>query len=380
MSDLEDIRSKIDKVDDEIVNAYIKRMELCKNVAIIKKNENKAVNDYEREKKVLFRITENVPDELKIFVKELYGTIFASSKSYQYMFKESSSETTDKIKDILNSGLNEMPKRATVACQGVKGANSGTAATKLFPINDITYFKTFEGVFSAVEKGFCDYGVLPIENSNAGSVSEVYDLMKKYNFYIVGGVKLKVQHCLAAVKGAKISDIKKVISHPQALKQCSEYIKNHNFTPEEAENTATAAEKLSTLNDKSVAVLCSEDCASIYGLQILEKSVQDNKNNFTRFICIGKNLEIFSGSDKISVISSLPHRPGSLNNMLLKFSALDLNLTKIESRPIPNADFEFMFYFDFNGNIADKKVLSLISELENNSDKFVFLGSYKEVL
>ena len=262
----------------------------------------------------------------------------------------------------------------------MSGANSGAAANKLFPICDITYFKTFEGVFSAVESGLCEYGVLPIENSTAGSVSEVYDLMRKYNFHIVRAVRLKIEHCLAGVKGATVKGVKKVLSHPQALRQCAGYIKDHKYEEESAENTATAAKKVSEMNDTSVAVLCSPECAQIYGLQILDRAVQDNGNNFTRFICIGKEAEIFKGSDKISIMTALSHKPGSLNDMLGKFSSFGLNLTKIESRPIVGTDFEFMFYFDFEGDVTDEKVVDLIGELENNSDKFVFLGNYKETL
>jgi len=380
MKDLTEIRNEIDKIDDKIVAEYVKRIELCAEVAAEKQKTGKAVADLEREQKILYRITENLPEKYYSIIKELYGTIFATSKAYQSSIMGNTSATVLKIEKILENGLQEMPTRSAVACQGVKGANSGTAANKIFPISDVTYFKTFEGVFSAVESGLCDYGVLPIENSTAGSVSEVYDLMKKYNFHIVRSVRLKIEHCLAAVPGADIKDIKKVVSHPQALSQCAEYIKKHKFESESAENTAIAAKRVGEDGDKTVAVLCSPDCAGLYGLQILDRAVQDNLNNFTRFICIGRELEIFKGSDKISVMTSLSHRPGSLNEMLMKFSAIGLNLTKIESRPIVGTDFEFMFYFDFEGDIKKKEVLNLIAELENSSDKFVFLGSYKETI
>ncbi len=380
MEDLIKIREKIDSIDDEIVKEYIERINLCGMVAEEKKKTGKAVSDLERERKILYRITENVPEKYHTLLKELYSTIFATSKAYQSSLIGSASKTKSAIDKIIEGGLTDLPERAAVACQGVKGANSGTAAEKLFPISDLNYFKTFEGVFSAVESGLCDYGVLPIENSTAGSVLDVYDLMKKYDFHIVRTVRIKIEHCLAAIPGATLSGIKKVVSHPQAISQCSEYIKSHKLDSELGENTAIAAKNVSEQEDKTVAAICSPDCAALYGLQILERAVQNNVNNFTRFICIAKDLEIFKGSDKISVMTALSHRPGSLNEMLMKFSTLGLNLTKIESRPIVGTDFEFMFYFDFEGDITRSDVLNLIAELENSSDKFVFLGSYKEII
>lgn len=380
MNDINELRSKIDLIDDEITKKYVERLDLCAKIAKAKAETGSAVNDPSREEKILYRITENVPEEYRLFVKDLYHNVFAASKSYQSALLGKSSPTVERIREILNGELTDLPTRAAVACQGVKGANSGAAAVKFFPISDITYFKNFEGVFSAVESGLCEYGVLPIENSTAGSVLEVYDLMQKYDFHIVRALKLKIEHCLAGRAGTTLDAVKKVISHPQALRQCFEYIKNNGFEAVEAENTAVAAKKVAEDCDTSVAVLCSPDCAELYGLQILARSVQDNPNNFTRFILIGKDLEIKKGSDKISVMTTLSHKPGSLNGVLTRFSALGLNLTKIESRPIAGTNFEFTFYFDFDGDIADDKVLGLISEMENSSDRFVLLGTYKEIV
>ena len=380
MNKLEDLRNQINEIDDRIVDLYLKRMDVVKQVAAAKTDTNKAVNDSEREDAIIYRLSKNVPDQLKLYIKELYKTVFHTSKSYQTAIMNKSSKTAEKIEQILNTELPSMPVSAAVACQGVKGANSGAVAKKIFPISDITYFKNFEGVFSAVEKGLCEFGVLPIENSTAGSVSEVYDLMKKYNFHIVRSARVKIEHCLVSKQGADIKSIKKVISHPQALSQCTEYLKKLGVEIEAVENTAVAAKIVSESDDKSIGALCSADCAEIYGLKILENSVQDSVANFTRFICIAKNLEIYKVADRISIMMSISHKPGSLNNIIGRFSALGLNLAKIESRPIPNSEFEFMFYFDFEGDVQDVNVRSLIAELENGSDKFVFLGTYKELI
>ncbi|MBR2384809.1 MAG: chorismate mutase [Clostridia bacterium] len=377
---LEELRKQIDEIDDKISDLYVKRMEVCKQIGIEKANLGSSVNVAEREKAVVNRITNGKSDDMKRYLKLLYDTIFFQSKNYQGNFVKSKSETANALRQILSSNRESFPVSATVACQGVNGAYSGEATEKLFDISDVTYFKTFEGVFNAVDKGLCEYGVLPIENSNAGSVSQVYDLMKKYNFYIVKSVRVQISHALCAKKGVKLSEIKTVYSHGQALMQCAEHLKNLGVETIEVENTAVAAKMVAESKDRTIGAICSDACAEIYNLCALERAMQDNGNNFTRFICISKNLKVFKGADKISVMTSLANKSGSLNKMLSRFSALGLNLTKLESRPIANSQFEFMFYFDFEGDIESEDVLNLLGELENSSDKFVFLGSYKETV
>lgn len=378
MSNLTEIRQKIDDIDNELIELYKKRMELSKEVGVIKSKTSKAVHDGNREKEIVYRLSQKCPEDIRLYVKELYDTIFYASKAYQSNFVINSSPVKNQIDKIIENPLKEFPVDGTVACQGVYGAYSGMATEKIFPISNITYFKTFEGVFNAVEKGLCEYGVLPIENSTAGSVSEVYDLMKKYDFHIVKSVKIQIDHCLAVKNGAEIKDIKTVVSHPQALSQCAEYLKKLGVSAKNVENTAVGAKMVSEGEDKTVAVLCSKECAMLYNLKILEPRVQDSEKNFTRFICITKDLRIYKGADKISIMTSLAHTPGSLNKIVSRFYAFGLNLTKIESRPIEGSDFEFMFYFDFEGDILDPQVRNLIAELDNGSDKFVLLGTYKE--
>lgn len=379
MKDVNEIRKAIDLADDVIKDAFVKRMEICKEIAEAKKNSASPVSDPARENAVLFRLTEGLPENYAKYLKELYSVIFSVSKAYQSEIIGRTSSTVEEINRLIKNGLKNAPARAAVACQGVNGAYGGAAAKKIFPICDVTYFKNFDGVFSAVERGLCEYGVLPIENSTAGSVTEVYDLMKKHDFHIVRAAKVKIEHCLASVNGAEFKDIKRIVSHPQALRQSEKLLKSRDFVVEEETNTAVAAMRVAEEKDKTLAVICSTDCAEAYGLKILQRNVQDEASNYTRFICIGKRLEIFKGSDKISVMTTLPHKPGGLAGVLNGFAAQGLNLTKIESRPVPNTDFEFMFYFDFEGEITDKVVTDAIASLENNSDKFVFLGAYKEL-
>lgn len=376
--ELSEIRSKIDRIDDEMAALYVKRMALIQEVAKNKAQTGKTVTDGEREREIVYRLAEKSPKELTVYLKELYDTVFFTSKAYQSALIGRTSRTVEELKKLIADGFTEMPALATVACQGIKGANSGVAAQKFFPVPNIVYVKNFEGVFGTVESGLCEYGVLPIENSTAGSVLEVYDLMRKHNFHIVRSVRVRIAHCLAALPDAELKDIKNVISHPQALMQCGEFIKNSGYLSQADENTAIAARRVAESGDKTLAALCSKECANEYGLKILKENVQQSDLNYTRFILIKKDLCIYKGADKMSVMTSLPHEAGSLNRMLGRFSALGLNLTKLESRPIAGSDFEFMFYFDFDGDVTEPAVHNLIAELENGSDNFVFLGAYKE--
>lgn len=380
--ELNEVRESIDKVDDQIAKLYSERMKLVEQVVEAKKKTGKAVNDPDREKKILLRVSEKVEEGKQVFLKRVFETIFETSKAYQTMSADLSSATVDKIKGALEKGELKFPVKAKVACQGVAGAYSGIAADKLFELADVTYFKNFDGVFQAVEKGFCKYGVLPIENSSAGSVNQVYDLMKEHKFYIVRSVRLAVSHNLVVNKDAKKEDIKEIYSHEQALTQCKKYLEEYkNATVIACPNTAVAARTVAESGRKDVAAICSRECAELYGLKLLETNVQDSDNNYTRFILIAKDLEFYQGSDKISIMTTLPQNaPGSLNKLLAKFSNLGINLTKLESRPIVGSGFEFMFYFDFNCDVRDKTVQNLLCELDNSTEQFTFLGAYGEIV
>ncbi len=373
-------RKRIDDIDSQIATLFLERMEVARQVAKFKEENKLTILDSGREGEILANVTRGIPDEMVEYMKLLYNTLFAVSKSYQEICIVGKSQVEKEVEKTLANAKDNFPKRATVACQGIKGSNSMTACKKIFSVPDIMYMDNFDAIFKAVESGLCKYGMLPIENNLHGSVTEVYDLMKKHNFKIVRSVKVKITHTLLAKKGTKIQDIKTIYSHPQAIGQCSEFLeRNPKIKVVEYDNTATAAEFVANIEDKTVAAIASQDCAKLYGLEMIDDNIQNSHNNYTRFICIGKEGEIYKGSNKISLMFTLPHSPGALYSILSKFTSVGINVSKLESRPIPAMDFEFMFYIDFDGDICDAESRRLLTQVEQSSDMFSYLGSYWEL-
>lgn len=379
---LEEIRTEIDSIDKELVSLFIRRMNCASAVAEYKKANDLPILDASRERALLKKVSELSGEELEEYTRTLYSTILSLSRSYQHKSKNESAALFNEITDALESTPKIFPERAIVACQGVEGAYSQIAAERLFRAPDIVFFSNWEKVFSAIEAGMCRYGVIPIENSTAGSVKKVYDLMISKNFKIVRSVRVKVDHCILAKKGTKLSDVTEIFSHEQAISQCSAFLSSLGnkvkITP--VENTARAAEIVANSDRKDVASISSHSCASIYSLETLVSSAQDNGNNHTRFICITNKTEIYPGADRTSLMIVAPHKPGSLYQILSRFNALGINLLKLESRPIPDRDFEFAFYFDLESSVYSPRLASLLSELECECEDFTYLGSYSEVI
>ena len=379
--DLKDYRKEIDAIDDQLVQLFGKRMDIAAKIADYKKENNLPIFVPAREREKLADVARKAGPEMANYTRVLYSMLFELSRSYQ---SKRNSVLTQQYHDILTSIENTpklFPQQAMVACQGVEGAFSQIACEKIFKSPFILYFKNFEAVFNAIDKGLCQYGILPIENSTAGSVKKVYDLMISHNFSIVRTFRMKVDHNLLAKKGTKISDIKEIYSHEQAINQCSEFLQSlEGVTVIPVANTAVASEMVANSGRNDVAALSSRACAELYGLTCLKSSVQDNDNNHTRFICISKNLEIYPGADKTSIMMVLPHKPGALYKLLARLYTLGINVTKLESRPIPNRDFEFMFYFDLETSIYSEEFVQLICELDELCEEFKYLGSYSEVV
>ena len=380
-NNLQDLRSRIDNVDNEIIRLFQERMNISSSIAEYKKANNLPVQDIKRERDKLSDLINKSDEDFKSYTSVLYSLLFELSRSYQDRILYPTSDLKNKVSYAIDNTNKLFPPCATVACQGVEGAYSQHACEKLFQIPKIMYFNNFASIFASIDKGLCDYGVLPIENSTAGSVKQIYDLMMYYNFNIVRSVRVKVDHNLLAKKGTDISKIREIYSHEHALAQCTHYINSlGNVKVTVVENTAVAAKMVAESNRDDIAAISSRSCAPLYGLDCLASSIQDKGNNYTRFICISKNLEIYPGADRTSLMMIISHKPGSLYRVLARFYALGINLVKLESRPNPDRDFEFMFYFDLDTPVYSSEFIQLICELDSLCEEFRYLGSYSEMI
>lgn len=375
--ELKDYRNQIDRIDDEIVRLFQQRMDVAAQIAEYKKEHDLPILQAGREREKLADLSSKTREELQSYLRVLYSLLFELSRTYQA--RGSRTELYDRIADAIESTPRLFPRSASVACQGVEGAYSQLACERLFSAPNIQYFRSFEGVFSAIEAGFCRYGILPVENSTAGSVKRVYDLMVSHNFSIVRSVRLKVDHCLLAKPGS--TEIHEVYSHEQAISQCSDFLKTlGDIKITRCENTAVAAQTVAASERKDVAALSSRFCAELYGLDILRSGVQDVGNNHTRFICISKQPEIYPGADRTTLMLVLPHKPGSLYKVLARLYALGINLLKLESRPLPDRDFEFLFYLDLETSVYSDEFVQLMCDIGSFCEEFKYLGSYSEVI
>lgn len=376
------LREEIDAIDCELVSLFKKRMEVSANVAEYKRHSGMRVLDPSRERALLAKVSELSGEEFDHYTRTLYSTILDLSRSYQHKCLGETAALSELINNAEKDTDRLFPESATVACQGIEGAYSQIAAERLFRSPSIMFLSNFQSVFSAIESGMCRYGILPIENSSAGSVKQVYDLMISRKFKIVRSVRIKIDHNLLANKGASLSDIKEIFSHEQAIDQCSEFLAKLGSKVKitRVENTAVAARMVAESGRTDIASISSRACASQYGLSTISSDIQNSGNNHTRFICISKELEIYPGADRTSLMLVTPHKPGALYKMLARFNALGINLLKLESRPIPERDFEFMFYFDLEASVYSPKLAQLLAELEQECDEFTYLGSYSEVI
>lgn len=379
--DLSQIRQQIDGIDQSLVELFCRRMALSAQVADYKKANHLPIFVPAREREILQKVADQAGPEMADYTRVLYSMLFELSRSYQSKRNNEISPLLGQIQSAMESTTKLFPQAPTVACQGVEGAYSQIACEKIFRNPMISFFPGFEEVFRAIEEDVCRYGILPIENSTAGSVNKVYDLMIRHNFSIVRTFRLKVDHNLLARKGASLEGIRTIYSHEQAINQCAGFLSTLKDVEVIAvANTAVAAEMVSRSGRTDVAALSSRACAELYNLACLQPSVQDQGNNHTRFICISKQLEIYPGADRTSIMMVLPHRPGSLYKILARMYTLGINVTKLESRPIPDRDFEFMFYFDLETSVYSEAFIQLICELDELSEECKYLGSYSEVV
>ena len=380
--ELQELRSKIDEIDAQLTKLFEARMDVAAEIGAWKRENHMPVLDAARERDKLNAIAAESREDMQTYTQMLYSMIFELSRSHQSDLTRTPSSLRKEVEQAIEGTQRLFPTSPIIACQGTEGAYSQIAGTRMFKSPKIMYFKSFDSVFSAIESGFCQYGILPIENSSAGSVKKVYDLMLRHKFYVVRSCRLKIDHNLLAAPGVKKEDIREIFSHQQALDQCAGYLEQ--FGPDvkitRCENTAMAAEAVAKSGRRDIAAIASYDCASLYGLKCLESDIQDRGNNYTRFICISKKLEIYPGANRTTVMMTLPHRPGSLCRALSRFYSLGINITKLESRPLPERDFQFMFYFDLETSVYSGEFGRMIDDLNSISEEFRYLGSYSEVI
>ena len=374
---LDELRNRIDSIDSEMCRLFAERMQVVTDIARYKKDNNMVVYHPSRSRAVLQNISKQLGPEFEGYGRSLYHTIFDLSESYQTRMLSEDAEFFKQIKEATSKPPIPFPKRASVACAGCEGAYANIAAERLFDLPEMMFVSNFDSVFRAVSGGLCEYGVLPIENSLAGSVNAIYDLLTEHNVSIVRSIRLKVDHSLLAHP----EEIKEIYSHQQAISQCSEFLstlKGVRIIP--VENTAEAARMVAQSEDKTKASISSRLCAELYQLQTLKNAVQNRDNNYTRFICIAKEPQIYSGANRTSIMMVIPHRPGTLFRILSRFNATGVNLVKLESRLIPEREFEYRFYFDIEASVYSPEFQSLMCELNTSGEQFKYFGTYAEII
>jgi chorismate mutase/prephenate dehydratase len=385
---LSEIRAEIDHIDAQLTQLICRRMDCSAQVAAYKAAHHLPVLNEERERQVLEQVRAACReyDATQAGYGNAAALIFSTMMDGSRALQHRQLANGQALRDALASADRQLLpyETARIVCQGCPGAYSDEAAGRLFPNgrnagNPPRYVETFADVFEAIKKGQADYGILPVENSSTGSVNEVYDLIMANRFTIVAAVEVPIRHCLLALPNAKREQLTAVYSHPQGLSQCADYIAAHHLRPHSYSNTAAAAEMVARTGDLSLCAIASKEAGDIYGLNIIDENIQSVNNNSTRFIAISSKLVIPANADKISLIFALPHTTGSLYRTLAQFAMEGLNLTKIESRPIRNGDFEYAFYLDFEGEFTNAGTVDLLCALSEEMPLFNFLGNYHEM-
>ena len=376
MRSLEELRNELDRIDPQIIQLYEERMSVCEEVGEIKIEEGRKVFDRNREQQKLAQVTREAKDPFyKKGLTELFEQLMSQSRKLQYQLLTKKGA----LGRLPFIGVEELDwKNSRVVFQGTDGAYSQAAMHKFFS-KDVNSFhvQTFRDAMEAIEEGSADFAVLPIENSSAGMVSEMYDLLEEFENYIVGEVILPINHYLVGTENTTLESIERVYSHPQALMQCSKFLNRHGSWQQiGAANTAVAAKKILNENDPTQAAICSEHAAEIYGLKILEEKINHNHNNSTRFIVVTNQKIFLKKAQKISICFEVAHESGSLYHLLSHFIYNNLNMTKIESRPIEGKTWEYRFFVDFEGNMGDAAVKNAIRGLREESKSLKILGNY----
>jgi chorismate mutase/prephenate dehydratase len=376
--ELNELRDRVDQINDQMLQLFLERMECAEQIASYKADHHLPILNRQRERTILSDMAEKAGDKER-YAYQLFSKLLELSRARQAEVLQADTQIGVQIQKLLASEEACFPQTGRVACSGVEGGNSQVACDRLFPRGNLVFVKNFEAVFQAVDAGLCEYGVVPIENSSNGSIRSVYELLQSHPFTVVRSTRLCIRHELLALPGVEMKDIREVYSHEQALGQCSHFLnKLDNVRIIPCENTAEAAKSIAESGNRHAAAIAAHSCAELYGLHCMNDAIQDNANNYTRFICIRKKPTLYAGSNHVSLIISCENRPGELYEVLARFAALGLNMTKLESCPVSGSNFEFFFFVDIEANLHDKSVVAMLEDLERNCKSVQLLGNYSE--
>jgi chorismate mutase/prephenate dehydratase len=369
MTNLTDLREKIDIIDDTLINSFVQRQNIAEQIADAKKTENIGITDINREIEVVSNALSKVGEEHQKTTASFMRSLISLSKIRQ-------NEELGLIKS-LDFPKSSAPKTGKVVYQGIEGSWSNAAAQALYGDNELYGATFFEDVVEEIKSGNAAYGILPIENSSAGAIGLTYDLLRRNRLYIVKQIWIPVKQCLVGPKGANVNNVRTILSHPQGFTQSSKYFKGKNLELKESQNTAVAAKEVADKNDFTIAAIASEEAAKKYGLDILDENIMNDKNNRTRFISLALDPEYDENSSITSVAFTTQNRSGALSNVLQSFMLSNINLRRIESRPAATEE-SFRFFADLNGNILNEDFISGMKDAAMQSEFFEILGCYND--
>lgn len=378
--DLSALREEINSINDDMLDLFLKRMEVSGDIARYKKAHDLPIFHKDREREILAMVEEKTGD-MELYAHRFFSNLMELSRAYQNSLTARQTPLINMIKESRLSADTTFPRNGIVGVSGVEGAYAQQAADTMFPRGTVMFLKNFEAVFDALENGLCQYGIVPIENSSYGSVKEVYKLLQERDVYITRSIRINVRHELLANPGTKLSNIKEIYSHEQAIGQCEQFLKS---LPDDVKvipvtNTAAAAKMVADSDRDDVAAIASHEAGQLYNLKTLRDNIMDSANNYTRFVSIRTTPAVYPGANRISLIFTTEHRPGALYDIISMVSALDLNMVKLESAPLVGSDFEFAFYMDLSASVWEDGVLEMLAYMERTCDSFKYLGNYPEV-
>ncbi len=370
MKDLLQCRQEIDEIDEQLIQLFEKRMSVAKDVVMYKIDKDMPIFQSDREKQVIEKNINRIQNEqLKKYAHFFIQDMMNISKSYQATFL-----SQNVFYDLKEPGF----KNCIIGYQGVPGSFSEQALESFFDEHiDRKNYHDFEDVFIALKDGDIDYGVVPIENSSTGAINDNYDLIRDYGFYIVGEQSLSIAQHLLGIKGTSVQEITDVYSHPQGILQCKDFLHQHSYIqPHEYVNTALSAQYVSCQNDKTKAAIASKKAAKLYGLDVIKENIHHLKTNTTRFIVFGKELEKMKDASYVSIVFTTKHEVGALYQVMKIINDYQINMARIESRPLKETPWKYYFYVDFEGNLNQTSIVNAIEDMKAHTNTLRVLGNY----